>query len=233
MLHDLAQFRDRSGVFADRTDAGRVLALMLGEYRGTDTLVMAIPAGGVPVGAEIARALNLPLDLAVVSKITLPWSTEAGYGAVAWDGTMRLNKQALAYFGLSEAEEQEGIARTTEKVNRRATSLRQGKPFPDLTGRAVILVDDGLASGFTMRVAIEALQKAGASRIIVAVPTALEEVAAQMDELVTAVYCPNLRHNRPFAVAEAYRHWYDVSEAEAKEVLTALPDDPLVGLSVD
>ena len=222
MLHDSPQHRNRLHALADRAEAGRLLAEMLERYRGTEALVLAIPAGGVPVAYEIARTLGLPLDVAVVSKITLPWSTEAGYGAVAWDGTVKLNQQWLPSLGLTKDEIDQGIARTTEKVRRRTESLRGGREFPEVSERTVIVVDDGLASGFTMRVAIEALTKAGASEIVVAVPTALEEIAEEISRLVDELYCINLRDSRPFAVADAYRKWYDVSEDEAANLLMAL-----------
>lgn len=221
MLHELAQYRNREEVFADRAEAGRVLASMLEEFRGTDAIVMAVPAGGVPVAAEIARILGLPLDLAVVSKITLPWDTEAGYGAVAWDGTALLNEEMRFYFLLSDEVVEKGTRRATEKVQRRVQTLRGGRPMPALAGRAVILVDDGLASGFTMKVAIAALRAAGASRIIVAVPTAPAHTAAAMEQLAEEVYCANVRDTRYFAVASAYREWHDVPEQEAKEALEA------------
>src|SRR3972149_7527951 len=118
-VFDLPDMRNRGRVFRDRTQAGVVLASMLGEYRGTDTLVLAIPAGGAPVAAEIAKRLGLARDLAVVSKITLPWNTESGYGAVAFDGSVRLNRDLIAALGLPEAAVQEGIARTKDKGARR------------------------------------------------------------------------------------------------------------------
>lgn len=211
-------------MFENRGEAGRVLASMLEEYRGTDAIVMAIPAGGIPVAAEIARALGLPLDLAVVSKITLPWDTEAGYGAVAWDGTARLNEEMRFYFLLSDKVVDEGTRHATDKVRRRVASLRGDRPMPDLSGRAVILVDDGLASGFTMKVAIEALRREGAERVIVAVPTAPAHTAAEMEALAEEVYCANVRHTARFAVAAAYREWHDVSEREAREALNTLRD---------
>lgn len=222
MLHDSPQYRNRLHALADRAEAGRLLAEMLEPYRATDAVVLAIPAGGVPVAAEIARALSLPLDVAVVSKITLPWTTEAGYGAVAWDGTVRLNEQWLPSLGLTEAEVGEGIAKTTDKVRRRTESFRDGRKFPQVSQLAVILVDDGLASGFTMRVAIEALRKAEARQVVVAVPTALQQIAEEINRLVAELYCLNLRDARPFAVADAYRNWYDVSEQEAAGILAGL-----------
>lgn len=197
---------------------------MLEEFRGSGAVVMAIPAGGVPVAAEIARALGLPLDLAIVSKITLPWDTEAGYGAVAWDGTAQLNEEMRFYFLLSDKVVDDGIRHATEKVQRRVETLRGDRPMAEVAGRAVILVDDGLASGFTMKVAIEALRREGAARIIVAVPTAPAHTAATMEELAEEVYCANVRDTGRFAVAAAYREWHDVSEREAKATLDAFAE---------
>jgi predicted phosphoribosyltransferase len=167
----------------------------------------------------VAGRLNLPLDVAVVSKITLPWNTEAGYGAVAFDGTYKLNEALIAQLPLSENQIQEGIRKTRAKVDRRSTSFRGERPFPEVKGRPVILVDDGLASGFTMRTSIEALRHAGADHIIVAVPTAHDQAVADMASLAEAVFCANIRKGGRFAVAEAYQHWYDVSEEEVMEML--------------
>jgi predicted phosphoribosyltransferase len=176
----------------------------------------------VPVGAVIASQLDLPFDVAVVSKITLPWNTEAGYGAVAFDGTIRLNDDLVAHIGLAEDEVHEGIERTTSKVARRAERLRGKQPFPNLSKRPVILVDDGLASGFTMRVAVEALRKTGAGHIIVAVPTghrgAVESIAGEVE----ALHCPNIRGGWRFAVADAYERWSDVDEEEVIRILAGL-----------
>jgi len=223
MVHDLPVYRDRVHVFADRAEAGRVLASMLEDYRGTDAIVLAIPAGGVPVAVEIARALGLPLDVAVVSKITLPWNTEAGYGAVAWEGTVGINDEMRFGFLLADHVVEEGTAHARTKVQRRLAAFRGDRPFPDLSARTVILVDDGLASGFTMRVALEALRKAGARSIVLAIPTAPEHTVQDLKALVEELYCPNVRGGRSFAVAEAYRRWHDVDEIEAKELLEALP----------
>ncbi len=177
-------------------------------------LVMPIPAGGVPVGAEIARRLELPLDVAVVSKVLLPWTTEAGYGAVAFDGTVQLNQELVARFRLSDEVVQKGIQETREKVRRRGRVLRGDRPFPEVTERVVLLVDDGLASGFTMRVAVEALAKAGAFRILIAVPTGSRDTVEALACEVGRIYCANIRSGLPFAVADAYRRWSDIEEGE-------------------
>ena len=161
-VSEVPGLRDRLHVFRDRAHAGEILAGMLEDYRSSQTLIMAIPAGGIPVAAVLARKLLLPLDVAVVSKITLPWNTEAGYGAVAFDGTTRLNRDLLPRLRLSEEEIEAGKAATVKKVERRVDRFRGSRPYPDLIKEKVILVDDGLASGFTLLVGVEALKKSGA-----------------------------------------------------------------------
>ena len=211
--------RNRGRVFRDRTQAGAVLANMLGEYRGTNTLVLAIPAGSAPVAAEIAKQLGLALDLAVVSKITLPWNTESGYGAVAFDGTVRLNRDLIAALGLQPTLVQEGIAKTKEKVARRVKQLCGDRRLPDLARRAVILVDDGLASGFTMHTAVDALHHCAAGKVIVAVPTGHAEAVARIAVTIDSLYCPNIRQGLSFAVADAYEYWTDVEESAVTEIM--------------
>ena len=216
------RLRDKTRVFRGRGEAGAALAHMMEEYQDTDAIVLAIPAGGVPVGAEIAKELGLPLDVAVVSKVTLPWNTEAGYGALAFDGTIKLNDLLMARLGLKEREIEKGIAETRTKVRRRVALFRGDKALPFLSDRTVILVDDGLASGFTMLVAVEALRKASPSQIVVAVPTghsqSVERIAAKVD----GIYCANIRTGLRFAVADAYERWYDVTEEEVREQLKNL-----------
>ena len=212
------ELHERSHVFRDRAHAGEILAEMLDAYRRSDAVVMAIPAGGVPVGAVIAHKLNIPLEVAVVSKITLPWNTEAGYGAVAFDKTVRLNEDLIIRLGLTDEQIQEGIDQTAQKVLRRVKSFRGDRPFPDLSQHLAILVDDGLASGFTMLVAIEALRKAGTRTICVAVPTGHWQALERTAREVEVVYCANIRSGFSFAVADAYEAWTDVAEEEAAAI---------------
>ena len=195
------------------------MAGMLDALRGSPARILAIPAGGVPVAAQVATGLGLPLDLAVVSKITLPWNTESGYGAVAFDGTVHLNRELIAALGLRPEVIDQGIARTQEKVARRVRELRGDETRPDLRHRTAVLIDDGLASGFTMLTAIEALRHLAPDKLIVAVPTghydAVERVAAAVDSL----YCPNIREGYSFAVADAYEQWSDVEETTVTDIL--------------
>ena len=213
-VFDLPEMRERIHVFIDRNHAGEILGEMLLSFQGSNALLLGIPAGGLPVAAVIQKKIGIELDVAVVSKITLPWDTEAGYGAVAFDGTCRLNQAMLARIRLGEDQVQEGQAKTLKKVNRRVKRLRGDRPFPELTDRMVLLVDDGLASGFTLLVAAEAVKKAGAASITVAVPTGHLESIQKIVEQVNAVYCPNIRSGMRFAVADAYEYWSDVTEEE-------------------
>jgi putative phosphoribosyl transferase len=217
-IFDLPKLRNRIRVFRDRASAGKVLAGMLEEFRSSHAMVMGIPAGGIAVAVEIARELHLPLEIAVVSKITLPWNSEAGYGAVAFDGTVILNEEFLSRLNLNDQEIQTGIKKTEQKVSRRVTMFRGNRPFPDFK-RPIILVDDGLASGFTLRVAIKALRGNGATNLILAVPTAHSESVQMILEEVEAIYCPNLRSGLSFAVADAYERWSDLDEEEVKRIL--------------
>lgn len=217
-----AELCDRTRVFQDREHAGQVLAQMLKVYRDTSATVFAIPAGGVPVAAEIARELNLPLYAAVVSKITPPWNSEVGYGAVAFDGTVRLNEALVERLNISQEQMEEGIIETRRKVKRRSSLFQSDQPLEALLGRPAILVDDGLASGFTMHVAVEALQKRSSSQVVVAGPTGPAHTVRRIAADVDRIYCPNIRSGITFAVADAYKHWSDVTEQEALDVFGRL-----------
>ena len=220
-LIDRANLRDRIGVFRDRSHAGEVLAQMLETYRDSDTQVMAIPAGGVPVAAVISERLGLAMDVIVVSKITFAWNSEAGYGALAGDGTLRLNDALIAQSALDRRQVAADVERTRGKVERRVARLHGERPVPAIAGRSCLVVDDGLASGFTMRVAVESLSAQGAVSVAIAVPTAHADAVASVAPSVEAVYCPNVRGGWSFAVAEAYERWSDVTEEEALEMLRA------------
>lgn len=227
VVRDLPELRDQVGVFRDRAHAGRVLARLLEGTRGSQALVLAIPAGGVPVAVALAEELGLSVDLAVVSKITLPWNTEAGYGAVAFDGGVFLDETRLPGLGLAEEEVREGIASTRRKVERRVRLFRGERPLPDLASRTALLVDDGLASGATLRAGLGALRRAGAGQILIAVPTGHPLSAERLAREADAVFCANLRGGAGFAVADAYREWRDISEAEA--LATLLESKPKPG----
>ncbi|HEY9074100.1 MAG TPA: phosphoribosyltransferase family protein [Desulfobaccales bacterium] len=211
--------KDRTYVFADRAHAGRLLAGRLLAWRGQKVHLFAIPAGGVPVAAEIARLLNLPLELIIVRKIQLPYTTEAGFGAINPAGEAIFNEDLLRRINLSQADIARQMEQAAASMRRREERLRGGQPYPPLTGETIILVDDGLASGFTMRAAVQFLKHLGAGHLIVAVPTASENTVQNLLPIVDELICLNVRGGRSFAVAEAYEKWYDLEEEEVLEIM--------------
>jgi len=178
--------------FHDRRDAGRFLATRLSAYANRpDVLVLALPRGGVPVGAEVARALGAPLDVFLVRKLGVPGHEELAMGAVATGGVRVLNEDVVQALGIPHDVIEAVAAREQQELERRARLYRGDGPPPDVHGRTVILVDDGLATGATMQAAIRALRRQQPARIVVAVPTAsaetCEELRAEVDEVVCAV----------------------------------------------
>jgi predicted phosphoribosyltransferase len=214
--------RDRVHVFKDRAAAGRLLADRLLGYQGRGLRVFAIPAGGVPVAAEIARALEVPLDLVVVRKIQLPWTTEAGFGALNPAGEAIFNEEFLKRLQMTPAEIDTQVQKTLASLQQREKRLRQNRPYPDLAGASTLIVDDGLASGYTMRGAIHFLQGRGAGEIIVAVPTGAAHTVKSLLPLVDTLFCLNVRGGWSFAVAEAYAEWYDLTEGEVLGIIQQL-----------
>ena len=221
-LLDDPVLRNRTYVFADRAAAGKRLAQMLQDYQGKPLRLFAIPAGGVPVAVEIARALGVPLDLVIVRKIQLPWTTEAGFGALDPDGSPLFNETLLSRMPLTPEQINAQVAKTVANLKEREEHLRDGRPYPDLAGATTIIVDDGLASGYTMQAAVGFIKRKGAGELIVAVPTALDRTAQALLPRVDLLVCPNLRGGLSFAVAEAYENWYDVEQGEVLELLAGL-----------
>ena len=221
-IHDITGLRGRVNVFRDRSDAGVVLAGMLEKYRKSNTLVLAIPAGGVPVAVEIATRLELALDVAPASKVLYPWTTESGFGAVAFDGTEWLDEECIRRFGLNAEVVRVATEEAREKVRRRNRKFRGDRPLPGLQGRGALLVDDGIAAGSTMRAATLALEKAGAGKIIIATPTAHDSALLPLAQMADAIYCANVRSGLSFAVADAYQRWTDISEDEVMTILAGL-----------
>jgi putative phosphoribosyl transferase len=206
-----------TAAFRNRDAAGTRLAEMLGRYRGSDTLVLAIPAGGVPVAVQIARTLSLPLQIAPVSKVLFPWTTESGFGAVAFDGSVWIDQAAAENYGLKEEQIAKAIADARAKVERRCARFCRSEVDPGR--KTVILVDDGIAAGSTMRTAIAALRRLGAKTIVVAVPTAHERSLAELRRLAEEIVCADIRGGTRFAVADAYEEWRDLSDDEIEAML--------------
>ena len=220
-IFEIGKFRDREHVFTDRSEAGETLGLMLeSDYRGnSEGMILAIPSGGVPVGTEVRDKLALPFDLMIVRKLQIPGNTEAGFGAMTLDGTVFLNKDLLATLRISQTQIESEKNRVSAELEKRNALFRAGRAFPDLTGKSVILVDDGLASGFTMLVSVHMARKAKAREIVVAVPTAPQRSLDRVLPDVDRIYCANVRTGAFFAVANAYRNWYDLSEQAVLDLL--------------
>ncbi len=212
--------RDKVYVFEDRHYAGKKLAQKLIDYKNTNALILAIPSGGVPVASEIAKLLNLQMDLCIVRKIQIPWNTEAGFGAINPDEEVIFNEELLERLGLSEDEINSQIKKTEDILRKRNELFRAEKPFPVIKNKAIILVDDGLASGFTMRAALRFIKKRGPQKIIVAVPTGSRKTVEFILNTVDELICLNIRTGFSFAVADAYRNWYDLTDAEVQSLIT-------------
>jgi putative phosphoribosyl transferase len=222
---DNPRLRDQRFVFSDRHDAGKKLGVLIkSRPLQQEPVVIAIPAGGVPVGVEIARILRVPIGLAIVRKIQVPGNPEAGFGAVTWDGHVLINEQLRAALGLSQGDVDTAIAATRRNIGERVVRYTTGRPFPDLKKKCVILTDDGLASGYTMLAAITSIRTMHPERIIVAIPTSSASSAERIAREVDEVICLNIRSGPRFAVAEAYRHWYDLDDREVIAELASIAD---------
>jgi putative phosphoribosyl transferase len=204
--------------FVDRVDAGRRLAQALLHHRGTDALVLGLPRGGVPVAAEVASALDAELDVLVVRKLGVPGHEELAMGAVAGRGLRVLNDDVLSHLDLPDDAVERATAAAARVVAEREHAYRGDRPAPRLRGRRVLVVDDGLATGATMRVAVRAVTGAGASPVVVAVPVAPAPACDALRSLADEVVC--LRTPASFVAVGA---WYDdFSETTDDEVRAAL-----------
>ncbi|MDO8578927.1 MAG: phosphoribosyltransferase family protein [Dehalococcoidales bacterium] len=208
-------------LFNDRYDAGRQLAQQLAEYKGKPVLVLAIPNGGIPMGLELARALDADLDVVIVRKLPLPLNPEAGFGAVADDGSVMLNDDLVAKTGLTKEQINAQVTKVRGDIRQRSLLYRKDKPPALARDKVVIITDDGMASGFTMKAAVESVRHRRPREIIVAVPVAsavaMEQIKPVADKIVTVAVGTKPR----FAVAGFYRHWHDLND---KEVVNALEE---------
>ncbi len=206
-------------VFADRLDAGRRLAGHLGHYAGRhDVVVLALPRGGVPVGYEVARALGAPLDVFVVRKLGVPGHEELAMGAIAVGGRRFLNTAVVERVGLSPAEVEVVTALEREILEERVRAYRGDRPTPGVEGRTVIVVDDGLATGATMRVALGVLAEASPARLVAAVPVGPRSTCADLEALADEVVC--VATPEPFLAVGA---WYeDFSQTTDEQVRNLL-----------
>jgi putative phosphoribosyl transferase len=206
-------------LFRDRFEAGRRLAGTLSRYAGRpDVLVLALPRGGVPVAYEVARALSAPLDVFLVRKLGIPGHEELAMGAIATGGVRILNEEVVRRLGVPDEVLDAVAAREQVELERREQAYRDGRSPPDVRGRTVILVDDGLATGSTMRAAVRALRAQGPARIVVAVPVGAPETCAEFQDEADDVICA-VTPDPFYAVGLWYGDFSQTTDEEVRELL--------------
>ena len=207
--------------FADRREAGRLLAAKLTKFAGhDDVIVLALPRGGVPVAYEVAMALRVPLDIFVVRKLGVPGHEELAMGALASGGVRVLNEDVVRQVPNSSQTIDTVVAREKAELERREAAYRDGRPPPDLAGKTIMLVDDGMATGASMRVAAAALKQHDAGRIVIAVPVAARETCAELANEVDELVCGMTPENF-HGVGQFYQDFAQTTDDEVRRLLAA------------
>ena len=210
--------RNKTHVFKDRLHAGKHLATKL-KSRRKELNFFAIPSGGIPVCHAISDAIGISFDITLVRKLQIPWNTEAGFGALSWDGEVVLNDELVSRLGVTKDMIDRVARETLHDLDQRLKKLRGNRPFSDLEGKKIVIVDDGLASGYTMLAAVGSARKRGVEKITVAIPTASIASIELLSQHVEEIVCINVRDSPFFAVADAYIIWHDLSDEEAMRYL--------------
>ncbi len=207
-----------SFLFKDREDAGRKLA---GLYRGPmeKLIVLGIPRGGIPVAYQMAHTLGGDFDVIVARKLPVPSNPEAGFGAIAPDGSLYINEEMMQHLRLPPEQVNDIASRVLVEVRRRAKAYRGDRPLPGLEGTNVLLTDDGLATGYTMIAAAEMVRKFHPASVGVAVPVSPDGTARRIRPLVDYFHCLHVSHHYPFAVASFYQDFHDLSDREVMKYL--------------
>lgn len=207
-------------VFQDRASAGR----LLGEYikdkidREMNPIVLGIPRGGVLVSKEVSRVLNLPMGIVIVRKLGVPSNPELAFGAVDQDGEVYLDERTIGYFGLSEEDIKKVVQEELRKIKERERKFIKGG-MPELKDREVILVDDGLATGYTMIASVNFVRRKGAKKVVVASPVCPSDTEKKLRIYADEVYCYHVSHEPSFAVGMFYKDFHQVEDEEVMEIL--------------
>jgi putative phosphoribosyl transferase len=206
-------------MFNDRRDAGVHLASRLEEYKGqTGVLVLALPRGGVATGYEIAHYLKVPLDIVIVRKIGFPGQPELAIGAVSETGRVVLNESIISMYGVSKDYVEREVSQQKKKISRRAELYRKGKRLPSLEGKTIILVDDGVATGATMKAAIITLKEEMLKKLIVALPVAPAGMADEIEQMANTLICIET----PFDFMAVGAYYHDFTQVSDEEVIDLL-----------
>jgi len=205
--------------FTDRRDAGRRLAEFIDEKVSGDQMVLSLPRGGVPVGAPLAEKLKCPLGLVGIRKLPIPSSPEMGFGAVGLDGTLELNRYILDQLDLGQATIDQLAAEVTSEARRRMREYTGSENPPAVAGKKVYLVDDGLATGFTMIAAAKMVRRGRPARLIAAVPVSPSDSVLSVAPHFDQVYCLIVQNRPPFAVASYYQDFRELTDEEIKRIL--------------
>ena len=223
------EYIEKYHVFKDRFDAGEKLGVWLREQGVSTDIVYGIPAGGLPVAYLVAKHIGSKLDVLICRKILIPWNREAGFGAIAPDGSYFVDQGLVAYLGLTKKLVEEAIREQLVEIRRRLEKYRCGEPYTRLKGLKVLVVDDGIAAGYTMKAAIGFLEKQGVDEIIVAVPTCHPDTLARLESSrLSTIYCMNPRSPPIYAVADAYREWRDLGDEDVIGILRKARDEGLL-----
>jgi len=220
--------------YKSRSEAGKILTEFIEkkdlelfqkiENTPKNFFCFAIPNGGVPVAESFCSEFTFKYDLLIVRKVKIPYNPEAGFGSITTDGTVLINDPLLNRLNLSEKEINDSIEKTKSEINERLEFYNKPKDLSTqyrekIAGKKIFLIDDGLASGFTMLAAIKMVKKYNPSKIFIAVPTAPHRTIEKIKEKVNHIFCPNIKKIMRFAVASAYKNWYDLSEPEVLEII--------------
>jgi len=226
------KYAEKFYVFRDRFDAGAKLGEWLSELGVGVDIVYGIPAGGVPVAYMVAEKINAKLDVLVCRKVLIPWNREAGFGAVAPDGSYFIDWEFARLLRLSSREVEAAVKEQLVEVERRLAKYRCGEPYSRLDGLRVLVVDDGIAAGYTMRAAVQFLEKMGVSEVAVAAPTCHPETLPRIESVkLSSIYCMNPRSTPVFAVADAYIEWTDLEDEDVIAVLRRALEKGLLAFS--
>src|SRR5216117_1523267 len=212
-------------VFENRAEAGRELAEKLDKYSGReDVIVLGLPRGGVPVAYEVAKRLRAPLDVFIVRKLGVPGFEELAAGAIASGGVRVLNEDVIRSIPHADQAIEAVTTRETTELQRREQTYREGRPEPDLRDRIAILVDDGLATGATMRAAVKALRQRGAAKIVVAVPVGPPDTCHEIEEQADETVCLSMPEFFQ-AVGQYYEDFSQTTDEDVRELLTSAARD--------